>query len=168
MDLRKTLITASEVLQKNGIAHALIGGFSLAVHGVPRTTQDVDFLADGEKKEQIKRILTHTGFSLRFESNEVLQFGGPGFIDILLANRPLSQKMLTDAILKSDFPVKVLKVEDIIGLKIQAYHNDPKRKLQDLADIKALANKNSNCDLKQIKVYADLFNCWEEISEVIK
>ena len=57
IDLRKTLTLAHSILEKNQIGHALIGGFALAVYGNHRATSNIDFLADGLKKELIKTVL---------------------------------------------------------------------------------------------------------------
>jgi hypothetical protein len=40
-DLRTTLLKATEALRKEQIAHALIGGFALAFHGINRATADL-------------------------------------------------------------------------------------------------------------------------------
>ncbi|MFN8790480.1 MAG: hypothetical protein ACK5Y2_03380 [Bdellovibrionales bacterium] len=167
IDLRKTLTLAHDALQKSGIAHALIGGFALAVYGHHRATSDIDFLADGSKREQIKTCLQAEGFRLAHESSEVLQFTGPGFLDILLANRPLSQEMLTNATMNSALHIHVLRPEDIIGLKIQAYKNDSTRELQDKADIQKLLNL-PNLNLELVKKYADLFQEWEALQTLRK
>lgn len=165
IDLRKTLTLAHVVLDKNGISHALIGGFALAVYGNHRATSDIDFLADGSKKELIKKTLQDEGFKLNHESVEVLQFSGPGFLDILLANRPLSQEMLKNSVQNISLGVYVLRPEDLIGLKIQAYKNDVSRELQDKADIQKLLEK-PNLDLTTVKKYADLFQEWEVIQNL--
>ena len=167
INLRHTLTTAHEVLKKNTISHALIGGFALATYGVHRSTSDIDFLADGTKKELIKEVLLKAGFLLKFESNEVLQFTGPGFLDVLLANRPISQEMLTKAGHDSNLDIHILRAEDLIGLKIQAYKNDPSRELQDKADIQNLL-KLQHLDIKIIKKYADLFDEWSAIEKIQK
>ena len=122
-----------------GVSHALIGGFALASYGQHRATADIDLLADGSKKELVKETLLQKGFILRHESEEVLQFDGIGFLDILLANRPLSLDMLKQAKLNKELNVYILQPEDLIGLKIQAYKNDPSRELQDKADIQKLS-----------------------------
>lgn len=54
VDLRKILTLASEALTREGIKHSLIGGFALAFYGMNRATQDIDFLADGSKRDEIK------------------------------------------------------------------------------------------------------------------
>lgn len=165
INLRKTLSDAHVALDSAGISHALIGGFAMAVYGYHRTTSDIDLLADGAKKDDIKKALLSKGYSLRFESPEVLQFSGPGFIDILLANRPLSQDMLKHAQLIASLGVYVLKAEDIIGLKIQAYKNDSSRELQDKADIQKLLLL-PHLDMGLIKKYADLFDDWSVIEKL--
>lgn len=168
MDLRKTLTLASDTLSKQGIDHALIGGFALAVHGVHRATQDIDFLADGAEREKILASLEQAGFQLRHGSSEVLHFGGVGTLDILLANRPLSLQMIRDAVSDSNLKVRVLKAEDIIGLKIQAYVNDRSREFQDKADIQNLIKANPALDWARIQKYADLFGEWPTIEAIRK
>lgn len=165
INLRKTLLDAHTALDAAGVAHALIGGFALAAYGQHRATMDIDFLADGSKKEEIKSALTNKGFVLKFESAEVLQFAGVGFVDILLANRPLSQEMLKQAIKNQELGVYIVRPEDIIGLKIQAYKNDPSRELQDKADIQKLLEITS-VDLALIRKYADLFGEWDVIQSL--
>lgn len=165
IDLRRTLSTATSVLSAQRIEHALIGGFALAVYGFHRATSDIDFLADGTKRDLIKSELLKHGFVLAHESAEVLQFAGPGQLDILLANRPLSQAMLKNAVQNSSLGLYVLKAEDIIGLKIQAYKNDSTRELQDKADIQKLLLL-PGLDFNLVKKYADLFQEWNTIEKL--
>ena len=165
IDLRKTLLDASEALKKAGVQHALIGGFAMASYGHHRTTIDVDFLADGNRRDLIKEVLLKQGFKLTHESPEVLQFSGPGLLDILLASRPLSQEMLKYAVQNANLGVYVVRPEDIIGLKIQAYKNDPSRELQDKADIQKLLTL-PQIDLILVKKYADLFDEWTTIEKL--
>lgn len=168
INLRKTLSDAHAALDEEGVLHALIGGFALASYGQHRATADIDLLAEGSKKEIIKKALLQNGFKIRHESPEVLQFDGVGFLDVLLANRPLSLEMLQKAKINSELGVYILQPEDLIGLKIQAYKNDPSRELQDKADIQKLLLLKK-IDMLLVKKYADLFNEWptiEKLSEV--
>ncbi|MNK08063.1 hypothetical protein D3C87_259870 [compost metagenome] len=162
INLRQTLQDAHHLLDQAGVSHALIGGFALAVYGQHRATVDIDFLADGSKKDLIKSSFLNHGFHLKHESNEVLQFAGTGFVDILLAHRPLSQEMLKQAIQNQELGVYVVRAEDIIGLKIQAYKNDSSRELQDKADIQKLLQL-PHLNFELVKKYADLFNEWPTI-----
>lgn len=65
----------------------------------------------------------------------------------------------------AELGIEVLKAEDLIGLKIQAYKNDSSRELQDKADIQKLL-KLDGLDLLRIKKYADLFNEWSVIEKL--
>lgn len=168
IQLRKTLETARSILFANNIKFSLIGGFALSNYGIHRATRDIDLLIDGSAKERIKDLFKAAGFVLYHETNEILQFEGLGYLDVLLANRPLSLQMLSESknsTYLQDIPVA--SVEAIVGLKIQAYRNDPSRTLKDKSDIQELL-KIKDIDLKIVKKYADLFDAWTEIQELMK
>lgn len=168
VQLRKTLETARDLLSRENIDFALIGGFALGAHGVHRATRDIDILADGTHATKVKKLFVEEGFNVFYESKEVLQMDGPGYLDIVFANRPLSLKMLKEAKYGIQLAgVPVVSREALIGLKIQAYKNDPKRELQDKADIQALL-RQGNLNMVQIKIFADLFDAWNEIEDLLK
>lgn len=166
VQLRQTLELANELLTKNSICFSLIGGFALSAHGIPRATKDIDLLVDGQHMEKVKKLFTDAGFVVFFESKEVLQLNGPGYLDIVFAHRSLSLEMLKNSPLRLA-GVPVVSKEALIGLKIQAYKNDTSRTLQDKADIQALL-KTATVDLQKVKAYADLFDAWLEIQELLK
>ena len=112
------------------------------------------------------RWLSTNGFNLIHESLEVLQFSGIGYIDIILARRPISQAILKDANSGGPEEMKFVQVEDLIGLKIQAYINDRTRELQDKADIQFLLENVGELNWEKIKKYADLFSEWDAINEI--
>ncbi|MEK7790104.1 MAG: hypothetical protein AAB309_00575, partial [Deltaproteobacteria bacterium] len=97
------------------------------------------------------------------ESDEVFQLEGPGNVDFLLAKRQLSRKMLEEAQVIEPLNIKCVSIEGLIGLKIQAYNNNPKRELRDKADILSMIEQHPKMNWEQIKQYADLFNAWEDI-----
>ncbi len=158
MTLKLTFEKSHQVLQETGVRHALIGGFALAVLGVPRATNDIDYLIDESQKETAKKALIEAGWKIEMETEEVIHFRGLGNLDILLARRPLSQAMLKNSKSLPPLGIHCLSAEAIIGLKIQAYKNDPSREFQDKADIQSLINKHeATLDWQEIKTYADLF-----------
>lgn len=165
-NIRETLELAHQLLANAEIDHALIGGLALSEYGINRATMDVDFLADGAQKTQILEVLQSGGFELVMETTETLHFAGYGYLDILLANRKASKKMLGQAESRITKNVKSLNPEDIIGLKIQAYVNDPQRLLQDQADIAAIIRTSEELDWVKIKSHADLFNQWDNIEKL--
>lgn len=166
MNLRGTLKLAHSILEQERIPHALIGGLAMAWYGSTRATVDLDLLINEENKDQVKNIFLKNGFTLVNETLEVLQFSGLGYVDLLIARRPLSQKILLEANTNGPEGISFVKTEDLIGLKIQAYTNDSSREFQDKADIQFLIESIDNMDWDRIKSYADLFNQWEAINEI--
>lgn len=134
--------------------------------GVHRATMDVDLLIDGGQRDAARSALQAAGFELQAETPEVLHFTGAGSLDLLLANREPTQDMLRRARVLESVQIRCVGAEDIIGLKIQAYVNNPKRMLQDKADIAALIEKHSDLDWARVKRYADLFDQWAAIEKI--
>jgi hypothetical protein len=128
------------------IRYALIGGFALSLWGVARATVDLDFLVDRGDMPQVHAIMISLGYARRYYSLNVSQYVSElrvwGEVDFLHAFRRASLGMLQRSVNKELFnqtmQVKVIDVEDLIGLKIQALVNDPTRRAGDLADIEAL------------------------------
>ena len=166
MDLRKLLATTHAFLESAQVRHALIGGLALGAHGVQRFTNDVDWLAHGDDRLALKQALLASGFVALSETQEAAHFGGHGPVDVLFANQPLSQEMIAQAPLLAGLTIKCLGPEAIIGLKIQAYINAPKRELRDKADIQALMEANPKLLWKDVKRYADLFDQWPVIQAI--
>ncbi len=166
MNIFEHLQRIAGLLTEVQLDFALIGGLALGAHGVQRFTNDIDLLIDGAERLRLKQLLLRNGFELFAESTEVMQFSGAIALDVLCANRPISLAMLRDAKVFKGLSLKVLGAEQIIGLKIQAYCNDPKRELRDKADIAALIQANKSLDWIKIKEYADLFNQWSVLESL--
>ncbi len=169
MGVPETLRLAHDALERAGVAHALIGGLAMAALGAQRSTKDVDFLVDGERRAEAKSVLLAAGFRVFHETAELLQLDGPGPLDCLFARRPATQAMLTAAALVPGvLGVRCVRPEDVIGLKIQGYANNPKRELQEKADIQAIARANPSLDWALVKTYADMFGQWTAIEAIRK
>lgn len=167
MNLQETLKKVHFILEKASIDHVLIGGLGLSCYGSTRATQDLDLLIYEKDKDRVKEILKENAFQLSFESEEVMHFEGEGLVDFLISRRPISKEMIKNA-KKSGGPegIHFARAEDIIGLKIQAYKNNPSRVFQDKADIQYLIKSQDDLDWDIIKEYADLFGEWEAIVEI--
>lgn len=166
MDLRNTLKLVHKIFSDKQIDHALIGGLGLACYGSTRATIDLDLLIYESDKEAAKGTLVKNGFELVNESAEVLQFAGLGYVDLLIARRPISKEILELSRDGGPEGIRFVRAEDLVGLKIQAYKNDPSREFQDKADIQFLLTTQKDLDYSLIKKYADLFNEWEVICEI--
>jgi predicted nucleotidyltransferase len=167
----------SENFQAHGIRFAVIGALAMHAAGYSRTTEDVDFLIDKDDFPKVKKIMFSLGYRLLHESEDASNFVGQlkelGQVDFLHAHRRYAKNMLRRAeecdILDGKFEVKVLKPEDIIGLKIQASTNDPKRLTRDLADIERLLQVNSQkLDMNIIREYFSLFEREPELDAILK
>ncbi len=176
MDLRRTLDEVRAAFESRGIEYALIGGFALAAWGCPRNTIDLDLLVRTDQLPAVDDALTSVGYSRWFRSENIthLDRGGDpaNRIDLLHAFRPASLAALgrVRRIPLGDGAgtVPVVEPEDLIGFKIQALVNDPRRRAQDTADILALAEHlGPAVDLNRVSAYCDMFDT-PEILEAVR
>lgn len=159
---------------------AVIGALAAGVHGVPRTTVDVDALIDGAFASRLDVALADLGYSVTFRWEESSHFasGRPDRcpLDFLHARRPHTMAMLARAetvdLVGPDMPIPVVQVEDLIGLKVQAMVNDPDRRRGELVDIRALleaaAVRGARLDRRRVREFFVIFNEEHEFEELLK
>jgi hypothetical protein len=166
MDFKQVTEKLLSAFQKEGIHYALMGGFALGAWGVPRTTVDIDFLIHRDDVAKVHIIMTGLGYACCYQTENVSQFISPlkifGEIDFLHAFREISLGMLRRAedkkIFDDTITIRVLRVEDLIGLKVQAMANDSSRTARDHEDIKSLiALYENNLDWNSIDEYFRMF-----------
>jgi hypothetical protein len=168
MDLKKVLKILIERLQAEEIDFVLIGGLALSTMKIFRFTQDLDFLIHEDAKEKIHAIMTNLAYEKQdFNSDEIVSYFSPlgsfGQVDFMLARRKYTKAMMSRAEKKPVFDesceVKILLPEDIIGLKIQAIHNDPGNRLPvDGSDIQQLLRlHHHNMDMRLVREYFKIF-----------
>ncbi len=176
MDFEAVFKLILEQFSKHKIRFAVIGGFALHAAGFPRATQDIDFLLHHEDMPKVKTLLTALGYESLHESPNAANFlnrlSELGRIDFIIAHRKYTLAMLARAkpyeIIKN-YKVAVAVPEDIIGLKVQALHNDPERKSQDLADIEWLIrNHYKKLDMNLLREYFTLFNYTGQLDQILK
>ena len=148
-------------LNAAGIPFALIGGLALAAHRVVRATSDVDLLAAAGNAGDVDAVATRVGYHNLHRSAEVANYlRGDERLDLLFASRPLAKRLLDEARERATtFGVlRVVSAEGLIGFKLQALTNDPRR-VQDLEDIRALLRANrQTLDLEEVREYFRLFD----------
>lgn len=152
-----------ETASRHGFRIALIGGFALPFHGVRRATGDVDFLIDASGATALHEAVVQAGYEAVHRSPDVANYRptrpvGSG-IDVLYAHRPATLAMLQRATIPAGpAGVPVVDVEGLIGLKLQALVNDPRRRRQDEADIVALMRSNlTSMNVPLLEQYFALF-----------
>lgn len=168
MSLLEGITAFTQELNILKIPYGVIGGIAVFAYGGERTTFDVDFLIDGRHRASLLTIGEKLKLKLVNENAEVLQFSGSVQIDVILANRPAAQAMLTRLCKLESFNFPVVSPEDLIGLKIQAFVGDRKREFIDKGDIITIMRNRQDLDFNKIKEYADLFNVWDEICDLKK
>lgn len=167
MNFEKALKEIIRGFKKNNVSYGLIGGFALGLYNVVRSTNDLDFLIDKKHSVFLKNFMQKKAYELIYESENVVQFEHPigvfGSIDFLYAFRKPSIEMLNRVtmlkVLDGKLELNVLKPEDIIGLKVQAFINRPERRSLEIEDIKRLAQtQRSIMDWEIVKTHFELFN----------
>lgn len=145
MDFHNTATTVLRSFDEKGLHYAFIGGLALSAWGVFRATTDVDLLILSTDTEHCHSILTAHLYERFHHTENLSQYRGTlgplGGIDLLHAAREPSRRILARAPRRrlpglGEFPVCL--PEDLIGLKLQALRNDPRRQDQERADIEAL------------------------------
>ncbi len=162
---------------KAKVRYALMGGFALGALGIPRATVDIDFLVLRDDMERVAHIMAEMGYRCVYESENVSQYASSekifGEVDFLHAFREASIGMIERAEEKKIFgeglTIKVVKPEDLIGLKVQAIANDESRKAVDLADIESLMSHfGTKLDWPLIEDYFSIFGMSEMVKELRK
>lgn len=176
MNFRKVLEFLVEKFAREKIEFAVMGGLALQTAGIVRTTRDIDLIVLSENVPIIKEIMRSKGYELLHESKDILNFESKdkelGRVDFLLAHRTYAKAMLhraAEAVFFEGVAIKVLKIEDIIGLKLQASSNDPGRFLQDMADIRALIQRHhATLDMSILREYFNLFDRGKDLDGLLK
>ncbi|MDE2257894.1 MAG: hypothetical protein KGK05_09055, partial [Xanthomonadaceae bacterium] len=149
---------------------ALIGGLALAAHNVVRATQDVDFLADAADAERIDMLLRDLGYRCLHRSEDAANYlRGDEGMDFLFAHRPVAANLLGNAEVKESGlgRLRVVSAEGLIGFKLQAFVNNPKR-TQDIEDIRSLLRANrGSLNMDEVRSYFGLFGREALLNELI-
>ncbi len=176
MDFEAVSKMVMDQFGKHQVRCAIIGGFALHAAGFHRATVDIDFLVHVQDMPKVKATLAALGYDLKHESKDAANFWGKmdtlGNIDFIIAHRKYALAMLERSkpfeIVKG-CTVNVIVPEDIIGLKVQAFSNDPDRYRQDIADIYWLIkNYREQLDLNLLREYFGLFNCSDKLEQILK
>lgn len=164
------LVTLARRFTARGVDHAIIGGVAVSLHGPPRATRDLDFLVASSAREAVHEVLASLGFETlqrgRVFANYLL---GSLRVDVLFTQGEYSRAMLERAqpLTLRGAPTKLVRPEDLIGLKLQALANRPER-VQDHADIAILLQRFvDRMDLALVRDYFVLFGKEHELEALL-
>lgn len=158
--IAKTFQLVSEALRSQNIPVVLIGGFALGAYGLARHTADADFILAEESLARVQLALTTCGYREAARTSIFVRFTASEEplldLDFLLVSEETLSGILKAA---KNFQVgesqaKVPSLEHLIGLKLHAIKNDPKREMKDLFDIYELLKRNSDSGI--LKILPDL------------
>lgn len=173
MNFKKVLEKLTGAFQRGDTRYALMGGFAMGLWGVGRATVDLDILIEREDIGKVDSIMTDIGYVCRYRSENVSQYVSElsilGEVDFLHAFRKASLEMLNRAeekeVFHGELSVMVLRPEDIVGMKLQAIKNNPRREQGDTADIEALLSLHKDdLDWGLVEKYFNIF----EMSDLLK
>jgi hypothetical protein len=169
--LVQQLVAILGALRAQGVRHAAIGGLAVVAHGVVRATQDLDFLVDANDLAELDRVMSGLGFRCLHSSSDAVNYVSADLrVDFLLARRAPSLQLLSSARSLRAFghDLPVVDVEGILGLKLQALVNDPRRQ-QDLVDMRALLKVHrKDLDLERLRSYFQLFEREAMLEELLR
>ena len=116
--------------------------------------------------------MSRRGYQVLHRSEDVGNYasdqGDGSRVGYIFARRPTSRAMLSRARPVSfggRHDVRVVEVEDLIGLKVQAVANDPRRAH---ADIQRLLGSQPGLDLERVREYFRLFEREEELNRLLR
>lgn len=165
MDFKLVLQRLLSGFQEKDIRYALLGGMALGAWGAPRGTVDIDFLVHLDDMPKVDALMQGLAYECRYRTENVSQYVSPlqvfGEVDFLHAFRTPSLNMIQRAeerkIFDGTVSVRVLKIEDLIGFKVQAMANNESRKALDMTDIESLLALHASVDWTLIEEYFALF-----------
>ena len=137
-------------------------------------THDLDFMVRLTDADKIHSIMESLGYKALHKTENVANYSGIselGQVDFLYAHRRYGLRMLEHAVRESLYglPIKVVRPEDLIGLKIQSASNDANRTEQDMMDIKALLKANPDrMDMELIREYFALFKRENDLDHLLR
>jgi len=153
------------------IRFALIGGVAVNAHGFLRATHDLDILVLAENDSLLHDTLSELGYKPIDRRPDISSYVRPPLrLDVLHARRPAARDLLARAATTNyqDIQVRIVSVEGLIGLKIQAFTDDPRR-IRDLDDIIQLLKINrAILNLEEVRTYFELFHRKDLFDDILR
>lgn len=81
------------------------------------------------------------------------------------------QRAKQEAVFNGAFMIKVVRPEDLIGLKVQSSSNDPSRYYQDMGDIEQILKRHHQgvifLNMELVREYFKIFQREEELDDLM-
>lgn len=147
LDLGSILDQLRTYFSRHDTRWAIAGGLALGAYGAARSTFDVDVIVPRDHQDQLISFLESEAFETLHKSRGFSNHlhRERGRIDVIYVGRVTAAKLFETVSerLVQGRSLPVPSAEHLIAMKLLAYRNDPSRRLQDLADIRALVEASS-------------------------
>lgn len=159
-------------LKSANVVYMVVGGVAVNAHGVLRSTHDLDVMIRSEDSESLDAILKSLGYAPLDRREDLAHYVRPdgARLDVLYSRRPITADLLKrpDFARYSDRAIPIVPIEGLIGLKVQAFNDDPRR-IRDLEDIMKLIKANRDrLDMTEVCAYFDLFDRRKLLDDVLR
>ena len=145
MDFSATLGALKTFFETHSARYALIGGHALAALGKARATLDLDLIVDSTLQPALIEFLEGMGYRTLHRSagysNHLHAEPRHGRLDFVYVRGTTADALFVacrSIAGPGGVEIPVPRPEHLIAMKLHAMHNDPGRRLQDLADIRSL------------------------------
>ena len=167
------IVEISALLTTAGISHCLVGGYAVAVHGIPRQTVDIDFLIalPATKTDDFTNLLRIKGYKATHRKTDLLDPLGDVFfvqtevpVQLICAKYQHHLAAIERAVLidYSGQKIRVVTAEDLVIFKLKA--GGPR----DLWDAENLLAFNQNLDLEYLLSVAKELRVDRRLKSLIK
>ncbi len=180
-DILGTILDVVEVLERSGINYLIGGSIASSVHGLPRSTQDIDLVAD-IKQEQVPELVAQLGTRYYLDENAIKDAlkRQSSFnlidqetlfkIDIFsLQNNPFSQKSFErrqDALIEdSSRSFKMYTPEDIVLQKLLWFQAGGGVSERQWLDILGILKMQEQLDWPYLEDWANRLNLDEQLKK---
>ena len=158
-------------LHKHNIRYCVIGGVAANAHGNVRATHDLDLMLRIEDAPAALELVTGLGYEVLDPGQEIASYvRAHTRLDILFAQRPITRELLerAETVDFAGSPIAVIPVEGLIGLKIQAFSDNPIRikDLEDIINLVRLHREDLNID--EVRAYFRLFGREAVLDDILK
>lgn len=131
--------TAVSTLADHDIPHLIVGGLAVQEHGYPRVTIDVDIVVPDvlEAVEFLTASLTGPFYRVPGVDDRIEDRRNGVFVDLLPAGRVLKPgcKVPFPVPINASEQLQIVKLEDLISLKLDSWSGSPLRRHRDKTDV---------------------------------
>lgn len=176
MNLPRVMNLVADFLDKERVPYAVAGALALQAHGLSRFTADVDFVTEAGIRDRLVAHLESLGYETLHASPGYSNHLHPdpelGRVDFIYVDTDTARRLFapgTPTMALGGRTWKVPRAEHLAAMKIHAMRNDPKRKLQELADLRFLLDR-PGVDRDEIRGYferAGLREEWDELEATL-